>query len=520
MAWRTHPLWLAEVGPWPKSAGRGTFQCCRSPRIRIDPPRGSYPGRVKARGWTVAVSQDKVTSVDEARPKADPNTLEAVGGRSAIKAALLALVLVVLGCYALHLKSPLRLNTDAVIILTAAMHHNSGFGFNHDGEQPVYPRSALHAFAALDRWGLGTASGYTAINLVSIAMGILAWGYVVRRAWGFGQGLAGWTTSLAVIAWVLLSFTLIKHVAIPLTDLPFFAISGLAMVAITAVGTVSNLRLRVGLMVLAAVLTVLAVATRTIGICLLPAFVLAFYRLLPPDGVDSRLRRWWKPTTLVLLTGAVVAGGLIAINTTYWQQMKAIYASAPLTELVYNTVVQRIIEMGQLLSNVPSSLAVGPVRWVVAGLGGAFLLAVFLGRLLLAKRYPERGGRFQPLDAMILAYLAVMAVWPYAADTRFWIPLLVVFGACLVTSGLWASRGRVGGSVVGVVVLVYVGLGTLALATSVRLCVSGEAFADRYGTPAVQASYRAAWGLPPKEDLPPPDRRYVRVLHYVESRSR
>lgn len=319
---------------------------------------------------------------------------------------------------------------------------------------------------------------------------------------------------------MLLSFTLIKHLAIPLTDLPFFAISGLAMVAITAVGTASSLRLRVGLMAIAAVLTVMALATRTIGLCLLPALVLSFYRLLPADGVNTRLRRWWKPTTLVLLTGATVAGGLIAINTTYWQQMKAIYASAPLTELVHNTVVQRIIEMGQLLSNVPSSLAVGPLQWVVAGLGGAFLLAVLLGRLLLAKRYPEQGGQFQPLDAMILAYMAVMAVWPNAADTRFWIPLLVVFGACLVTSALWASRGRLGGCLVGVVVLVYVGLGTLALATSVRLSVSGEAFADRYGSPAVQASYRAAWGLPPREDLPPPDRRYVRVLQYVDRKSR
>lgn len=420
--------------------------------------------------------------------------------------------------YIVHVRSPLRLNTDAVIILTSAHNYNEGRGFSVDGTRPVYPLPALHAFAAIERWGVGTSAGYTTINLVSLAVGLMAWGWVLRRSWRFATGPSAGLEWLTMAVWVLLSFTLIKHLSIPLTDVPFFALAGLAMVAITSIGMAPRMGLRVLLLLVGVGLTAMAIGFRTVGICLLPPLALAFFRLLPEGGASDALRLRWKASTAVALLGLVAIGTFVAIRTPYWTQMWARYADSTLTEVFDKTLVQRLVEMGQLFSNVPPSLATGRLSVVMVGLGVAFVGVLVLGRLRFLRRGPGGFAALEPLDAFVVSYMGIMLLWPYEADTRFWIPLLPIFGACVSVCALHALGGRPGCWVVCLLAVGYVGLGLAALGSSSRLSLSGTDFADRYGTPLVQASYRSAWGLPTREGLPEADPKYVAVIQRVDGR--
>ena len=173
------------------------------------------------------------------------------------------------GGYLIQLASPLRTNTDATQFLDLAASASDGAGFVVDGKPSHFPPGYPLVLAALDRVGLACSASFIGLNLLALAAGLAATAYVLRRSLGLG------TLPLLVIAnLTLLCWVLIKHVTLPLSDIPYFGLAQGCLALLTwAADRPRPQRIRgIGL---GLSLALAAITVRTVGISLLPGIMFA-----------------------------------------------------------------------------------------------------------------------------------------------------------------------------------------------------------------------------------------------------
>lgn len=378
------------------------------------------------------------------------------------------------------------MNTDAIEFLEIAASVSDGEGFLTNGQPSHYPPGYPLILAALDRAGIASSAVMIGLNLAALALGLACACYVLARSMEVGRDGLLLLACMTLFCWVI-----VKHVTLPVSDMPYFGVSLASLAAATRAAECRGLR-RVYWLGGAAVLAALAIATRTIGVALAPALALAACAGFSWTGIRRRWETHRRVATLTL-SGVVAAliGGAAALGSTkYAREMIRDWRG------VGDLVRFRLEDWGELLLNgsqaqLPQSLQ--PLV-MVAGLAFAALMALGVrSRRSIAA-----------VDLYVAAYVAILLVWPYR-DARFWapvVPLLLGYGWVGVRELARSHRGAVrwigAGYLTG-----YVAMGLVALGYTTWLSLSGDRFADRYGGGIYRASYLAAFGLEvPDEPAP------------------
>ncbi len=406
------------------------------------------------------------------------------------------IVLGVVGvAYLIQLASPLRANTDAIRFLEIAASASDGRGFLNQGEPTPYPLGYPLILLALDGAGLACSAILIGLNLVALVVGLASAAYILRKSFQLGTEAIFTIGIMTLLCWVF-----IKHVTLPLSDLPYFGISLASLAVFTwSVGREPRQK-RVGI-VLGLVLAGVAISLRSVGIALGPAIVFA----CRPENAGKRLEAWIGKdrrrgaVILAGVAGAIALGCNLLIRTQYIQEMIRDWCGwNHLTRL-------RLEDWGELLLNSSQAKLPGPFQELVPAMGGVGGLLLALGAVLRK--------RVEVIDVYLAGYGAILLVWPYR-DARFWIPVFPILVGYYWLVFQWAGRWRVIRWGAPVYLASYSVLGAVALAYSSWISLSGDSFPDRYAGGVYRESYQAAYGIRPQagRETAGSDPQLVRLL--------
>jgi len=404
------------------------------------------------------------------------------------RATLWGLVLACLCAgYLVQAASPLRLNTDAIEFLEIAASVSDGQGFLTNGKPSHYPPGYPLTLAALDHAGMAHSASLIGLNLAALGVGLACACFILSRSLGIGRDALFLLASMTLLSWVI-----VKHATLPISDVPYFGVS-LASLALATRAAEARGRRKLVWLAGAAVLAAMAVSVRTIGVALAPALAIA--AVDDPSFAWNRIRRGWathRRTALLGLAGVVVvlaAGGVVLASTKYAHEMVRDWRG------VGDLVRFRLEDWGDLLLNGSQAQLPGALQplMMLAGLA-------FAGALAMGVRARRAVG---PVDLYLGAYTAILLVWPYR-DARFWVPVVpLLLGYAWVgfrdlatkrpAAARWIGAGYLAG---------YAAMGLLAIAYTTWLTFSGDRFADRYGGGIYRASYLGAFGVE-ADDAPP-----------------
>ncbi len=386
--------------------------------------------------------------------------------------------------YLIQVFSPLRLNADARTLLELTAKLTDGKPYLIHGARPVFPIGIPFVFSVMERLGVATPVGFAVLNLVCLAVAAVS-------AWMIGRSLRLSRSRAALVLIVSFSsFVLWKHSVLPLTDIPYMALSLLCVAILEASRQQKGARWA-GMMAASLVLLAASILTRRVGIALIPA---ALYAVGPPQGLRAwvyfRGRRaiaWWAIGLSLFIVAVFFAARLAYIPDFYLPDAGQLLG-------------MRMQDFGELLLNAPAS-QLGRLRSAVFAAGPILLCLVLTGF------YRERFD-LGASHVYLLAYMAILFVWPYV-DARFWIPVLPLL-AIVVLQGLRplaaSKRAR---SLIAVYLVAYGFLSFVAAAYTTRITFAGDRFPELYGGGSLRDAYRSAWsGSAPAGDTGPLIRRY------------
>jgi hypothetical protein len=426
------------------------------------------------------------------------------------------MMLVVL--HAVQIRSPLRLNTDAVRLLAMAVSADEGHGFLVNGKTDVLPPGYPAFVCALMKLGLGDAFWINAADLLAT---LAACGLFYAILNGVAEIPSPARLLLAVLP--LGSWVCIKHLPIPLTESLYSALS-IACIAVLVLCWYSRTAAtQIAFFIIALGLAWAATNVRTVGVSLFPAALLTLARHptifpgLKRAFLNAR-RGWLVLGSMAIFCATIGAwviitrGGSNFFQNGYLQVWHGSLRKG-LGALVGAIITSRIEEFGEIFSNLPASKFAFLI-WLFFVIGAVAIIICALGWWLLLRRLP-------PLAFYIGFYTAILWCWP-GHDARFWMPLLPMLGLCawMGVERAWNARWVQVATLA--YVFVFVTLGIVALIYSARLSLAGpQWFADTYGDGTYRASYLEAFGVRDRQiDPAAVDPDVVRLLQRFEPRAR
>ncbi len=385
---------------------------------------------------------------------------------------LRCVLLVVCLLYLLQLWSPLRLNGDAIQLLSVASSAADGHGFRDHGQKTRYPPGYPAMIAILDRMREARPWTLVGLNAVFLFLGLGCTNYVARNYFLLNDRWA-----IVTVLFTALSFALIKHFTLPLTDIPFFGTS-LAALALT-VRAERNSGTRYYALWGAAVSTAIAsVVIRPIAIALFPCLMWSLGEHL---GVGRILRRD-KKIRIACASGSVVLvvlATVVLLRTMYVRDALMVFAHQGTGRAIRDTLEFRVQEIGELFLNGPASKLrlLAPLIWVAGAIGIAIL--IIFGRRC----------RIGSVEIYLGTYLSIVLIWPYL-DARFWVPVLpCIFAELFSLARPWMFTGWK--KHIGITYSAcYALMGLAALAYSTSITFAGRNFPLRFGDGNLRATYQ------------------------------
>jgi hypothetical protein len=375
--------------------------------------------------------------------------------------------------YAIQLWTPLRLTGDSIELLSVASSASEGHGFLNHGEKTHYFPGYPLMVVGLERAGAAHSWGFVGLNALFMILAFANSYYIAREYFQLSNSWA-----VCALLFTSSSFVLIKHFALPLTDIPFFGLSitsvALSVRAEKSAGTKFCIYWAASL-----ITSFLAISVRPIGIALLPCLALLVITRL---GVGRVLRS--RSGLLIAASSAALlscATAIALIHTKYVHEALARVTHQGVAHSVSSIFLFRAREFGEIFLNAPAS-KLGPLANIVGLCGTA--AAVFL--LTCFRSHPPKIGA---LEVYLLVYACITLVWPYE-DTRFWIPVLPLIYAELLSAirhadfSIWQRTALVTYSAA------YVIMGVLAIAYSTRITFSGADFPNQYGDYHLRSTYQ------------------------------
>ena len=393
--------------------------------------------------------------------------------------------------YAAQIVTPLRLNTDAVRLLSMAVSASEGRGFLVEGEADPLPVGYPALLAGMIYLGLGKV-WFNAAGIACVLGGCAFFVNILTAKMHIP-----WRSALLVCVVALASWVVVKHATLPLTENLYLGVSMAGLLCLERGWNARGWR-AAGLLLAGFALAAMAASVRTIGISLVgTAGVLA---LLHPQlrAFAAELLRVRRGARVALAATIVVATVAVSVVGWDWMKRRAGDETKPnyiqqqgdalrdgVLQFARVCVVARLQETGELLVNAPAGKLPAFARHLEA-LGAFGLVFGALGLWQLSRQSP-------PLAVYLGFYVLIMFCWPFY-DPRFWMPvapLLALTGWCAIEPWLrlgfvrWMATAYVG---------VFLALGLLALGYSTRLSFSGRHFAELYGDGTGRDTYRLAFG--------------------------
>jgi hypothetical protein len=410
---------------------------------------------------------------------------------SAKRGVAVGILLLLILCYALQTFSPLRLNTDAVILLSMADSAAHGKGLLDNGQSTVHPPGYPIMIAGLLKFGMGRSFAIICLNLFFLIGGLFATYQLTSRRF-----LESRMVKLLVCCAALLSFVFVKHFTLPLTDIAFFGTATCTVAFLDYASRQKCGKKFVAVIASAFGMVLISIMIRRIGVSLIPAFlfVLAFQPQVRTyfSSVPSRM----KLIISISLLGSLLAIVYVILATSTLMDFVDVISKTGITEIPLRIVSYRLTELGELAVNVPAAKLPSQVQWVLPWLGSG-LLSVVVFALSIRRRVVG------VVDVYFCGYLAVLFVWPYF-DARFWLPVIpLLAGYSALAIGRLAERSVVR-TFVAAYCCFFVLAGAASLSYSTRISLAGSKFPDVYGDGSLRPSYCAALGTcPPTGKIDP-----------------
>lgn len=403
-------------------------------------------------------------------------------------ALALLLAIVSIG-YPIQVFSPLRLNTDAIVLLKMGESASTGRGYIADGTKTVFPPGYPSLLALLLKAGVAHPAAIILLNLFFLGIGIVSTFRILKLEFGLNAQDAALGSVLP-----LFSYIVIKHSTLPLTDVPFFgcASATLALLAYSSNARVWRFLL---LMSAAAVCVASALTIRRIGVALIPAWISVF---IFRQGIPQLLKTWFVRRRAFILVSTpvllliVVWGASHVLNLSDFAVV--LRKSSPV-EMIGNLLYFRITEAGEFLMNLPQSKVPHQLRLLTPAVG---VVAI----ALLVRGLFSRRNDLKPVDVFVIFYLGILFVWPFP-DSRFWLPI-IPFALTYISHSLRGFQ-RASQIISLAYSAVFVVFGLAALGYTTKVTLSGRNFPDVYGDGTLRASYCVVY----QSCNPPPDARKV-----------
>src|SRR5437868_14658045 len=123
-------------------------------------------------------------------------------------------------CYAIYLVQvfgPLRISSDSIEYLSIAASAMDGKGFRFLGNPTQHPPGYPAMIAMLELMRMARPWGLVGLNCALLLVGLVATYVIARKAIALSR-----EGSLFACLLTLLSFIIIKHAALALSDIPYF----------------------------------------------------------------------------------------------------------------------------------------------------------------------------------------------------------------------------------------------------------------------------------------------------------
>jgi 4-amino-4-deoxy-L-arabinose transferase-like glycosyltransferase len=410
--------------------------------------------------------------------------------------------------YVAQVLTPLRLVNDANALLGLAESLNAGQGLRLEGQTSHYPPGFPIILALLMKTGTASSFAFVMTNLAFTLMAVASSCVIWRHAFDFGRrGL------LVLSSLTLLSWPLIKHLTVPLTDVPFLGFSTLALALMVLSTTRAGAR-RWSVLTAAAASCACAISIRTAGVVLLPPLAVA---CAFTSGQRERLTAYlWDRRRAVIWIGlGFVAVGTVAAwlitRTLYFKEATAEYAHVGWGNMLGNILRWRVREIGELILNLPGARVPARLLVGVMVVGGAGLAALIFS-------WHQCRTRLGVVRLYLACYVGMLFVWPYQ-DPRFWIPVVPLLLGLAGQLATQVGRNLPARAMLWGTGAVYATFGLVALLYSTRLSLSGDNFPNLFGLPETKATYRFAFTGRPEYDTPEVDHRMLRMLRRYEPRA-
>jgi hypothetical protein len=415
------------------------------------------------------------------------------------------LILLTVGVvYAAQLASPLRLNVDVADFLRMARSGALERGLYPTPETCRYPPGYPAMVAALARAKLADERVLIGMNIAAVGAGAAAAYGVSRRSGRVGIG-----ASFLVVVLTLMSFVMIKHVTLSVSDTMYF---GLSMSALYAARRAEMIRGPDGFwwLSVALALAMIAILVRIIGVALLPALLWAW---MAGDDHGDQSRPHRENVRPAMLFAALLMflgfAAVVMLGQVYVRDGLSRVAAGSL----WTTWLGRLTELGEIALNAPHSRL--PTMAPAFLIAGAMLAAACAASLRAAVRC-----RAVTSDQVYLVtFIAILLLWPYN-DARFWLPVIpLIWLTILGCLRPWlTTRWRI--AIAATLLAMNLLGGAAALTYSTRLSWSGARFADRYGDASIRQAYRIAWGMESPENASSEVLDMVDLLRRFDRRTR
>ena len=376
--------------------------------------------------------------------------------------------------YLVQCFTPLRLTTDAIYYLSIGLSAAEGHGFRfHDTLVRQWPPGYPAIIAVMRMAGLGNSVFLNLLNVLGMGVGLLALYSIARR-----RALPGGTFPVVVLAFAY-SYVVVKHTALPLSDLTFFGVTILAVAAAESAARSSG-RKSVAWWAAALVLAAATVFIRYAGIAIVMALLFESWRATRQRSKSFRIG---AAAALALVVFFVAAG---FGKWTMQPKTKSATGSSVkdairvfTEESMVTTATGHLPDLGQLVLNVPQSRLPAAVRPGVSLVGFMFLACVAFG-IIRSRHW------WSPARTVVIFYSVLIYLAPYTpgsgSEPRYWLPVfpfMVMELISLLASA--ADRVRpVGHLAVRAYAAYFLATGLFSLAYSDVMTFSQKTFLDSH----------------------------------------
>jgi hypothetical protein len=188
------------------------------------------------------------------------------------------------------------------------------------------------------------------------------------------------------------------------------------------------------------------------------------------------------------------------------------YASADLIQSIQWILLQRLLELGELILNIPRSWLPEALHWLNLVAGVCAIVAISYTVWKYRTAMPVT-------NLFLVVYLVIIFVWPYS-DARFWIPVvpLVALYVSLALDGWWPGRWSKLPLATWAIWIVITG--TVAITITTRTSLAGSDFPELYGDGSLRATYRVAFGIAHDGDMDDTSAETLHLLQQFDPRAR